>query len=158
MSGASEAPEAERLARFIRAYLSSSHRDHPETGCGLAALGGEMGRMQESARACGTEAFNELTAALGCARRPALAGRRARRARGSIVATMVGAMVCARAVGDANLSRAILKDARESLLRRLAAPDTEVRGPRGRSAKEVDFFVAPGLEARHANAAYDPAT
>jgi TetR/AcrR family transcriptional repressor of nem operon len=126
---ACEAPEPERLARFIRAYLSSSHRDHPETGCGLAALGGEMGRMQESARACGTEAFNELIAALA-ALDARLSGPDGEARARVIVATMVGAMVSARAVGDANLSRAILKDARDSLLRRLESPDA--RAPAGR--------------------------
>jgi TetR/AcrR family transcriptional regulator, transcriptional repressor for nem operon len=118
---ASEAPAPERLATFISAYLSPAHRDHPETGCGLAALGCEIGRMGESARASGTEAFGELTAAL-VTLDPRLRGPGGEARARAAVATMVGAIVSARAVGDANLSCAILKDARSSLLKQLDAP------------------------------------
>ncbi len=47
------APESERLAVFIRAYLSRSHRDEPGSGCGFAALASEMGRMGPEVRRSG---------------------------------------------------------------------------------------------------------
>jgi TetR/AcrR family transcriptional repressor of nem operon len=44
------------LPEFIRSYLSRAHRDGPETGCGLPALGGEIGRHTPATRGRFTEA------------------------------------------------------------------------------------------------------
>ena len=121
---ASAAPVDERLALFVGAYLSRAHRDHPGTGCGLAALGPEIGRMPQAARAGAAEAFNAFTDALVTLDprlRGAEGGGRARAA----VATMIGAMVAARAVGDPELSTSILKDSCASVLAELGRPGAD---------------------------------
>ncbi len=77
-----------------------------------------MGRMGPQVRAVGTEAFGELTGAL-VRLEPRLKGHEGEARARVAAATMVGALICARAVGDEALSHAILKDARERVIARL---------------------------------------
>ncbi|KMO68176.1 TetR/AcrR family transcriptional regulator [Mycolicibacterium obuense] len=51
------APDAAELEAFVREYLSSHHRDHPETGCPNAALLDEIARCDEATRRTYTEAM-----------------------------------------------------------------------------------------------------
>ena len=41
-------------------YRTTTHRDHPEGGCPLAAIGSELGRADEKTRAAATEGFLKL--------------------------------------------------------------------------------------------------
>jgi TetR/AcrR family transcriptional repressor of nem operon len=116
------APPQERLSAFISAYLSPEHRDNPDAGCSFAALGAEISRMGDEVRSVATEGFNEMAGALADLD-PRFRGAAGEARARVIAATMVGALVCARAVGDPILSNAILDETRSSLLRQLAGRD-----------------------------------
>ncbi|ADV81397.1 TetR/AcrR family transcriptional regulator [Terriglobus saanensis] len=89
---------------YIDRYLSTKHRDHPETGCTMAALSSEI-RREPVARDAFTASLKEILAAIGEERGEAIL----------TTATMVGAMMLARAVTDEAFSREILKEIREKL-------------------------------------------
>jgi TetR/AcrR family transcriptional repressor of nem operon len=100
----------------INLYLSAAHRDNPGRGCFLATLGGEGSRQSQEVR-------NSLTQIVwGNVTRIAtlLSGRRKRQREDQAIAlyaTMVGAMVLARAVDDRELSDRVLSVTRASLLK-----------------------------------------
>ncbi|OZI60454.1 TetR/AcrR family transcriptional regulator [Bordetella genomosp. 11] len=108
-------PPARRLDTFLAAYLSAAHRDAPENGCGLAALGSELGRTGDATRTATTQAFERMVdIVIQYLPDPNAAGALAR-AR-TIVATLIGAVAMARAVNDVALSDRILDDTRASLV------------------------------------------
>ncbi|MDD2870001.1 TetR/AcrR family transcriptional regulator [Neomegalonema sp.] len=105
------APEGEKggpsLDVILRRYLSEAHRDAVGEGCALAALGPDVARHGPELRAVLQQGVEEclplLEASVG-AEDP----ERARDKALATLATMVGALVLARAVEDAELSREIL--------------------------------------------------
>jgi TetR/AcrR family transcriptional repressor of nem operon len=99
----------EALKAYVALYLSSLHVDNPGKGCPIAALGAEAARSDESAKALAAGA--EKLAANFAAdlsgdfeSDPAQARRRAL----AMLASMVGAVVVARAVGDSPLRAEVL--------------------------------------------------
>ena len=96
---AAAAPPQEALRALIRYYLSQEHLAGIETGCPVAALGSEMPRQPPKVRRAATRRIKELIdlVARYSPDRDALV----------TVATMVGALVLARAVDDAKLSKAL---------------------------------------------------
>jgi TetR/AcrR family transcriptional regulator, transcriptional repressor for nem operon len=110
---AERAPD-DALAAIAGAYLASRHRDAPGAGCLLAALGPEVSRQGPGVRRVVTSYVGsavELLAKLVPAK-----SKTARRQRAiSTYATLVGAMVMARAVDDRVLSREILDAALASV-------------------------------------------
>ncbi|GJD53636.1 hypothetical protein OPKNFCMD_6413 [Methylobacterium crusticola] len=112
--GAAPVPRTASLARFVDAYLSPAHRDHPGAGCALAALGGEIGRQPEAVRRAFTEGLEARVARLAETAAQA-AGSAPGGGRPEALATLsglVGALVLARAVDDPALSDEILGAAR----------------------------------------------
>lgn len=105
---------AEQRSAFAGYYLSAEHRSGPGQGCVVAALGCDAARQSPKVReafSAGVRASAERLGAISPGRNAA-----ARRARGlADYATMVGAMVLARAVDDEALSDEILAAARERL-------------------------------------------
>ncbi|MBK3399198.1 MULTISPECIES: TetR family transcriptional regulator [Methylobacterium] len=98
------------LAGFVAAYLSAAHRDRPGGGCALAALSGEAARQPAPVRRAFTDGFEARLARMQEAlpegdRAAALAA----------VASLVGALVLARAVDDPALSDEILAATRGAL-------------------------------------------
>jgi TetR/AcrR family transcriptional repressor of nem operon len=95
------------LSALAKAYLSSSHRDDPGAGCLLAALGPEVSRQGPQVRRAVTDYLKSACDVLA-----KLAPGKSKAARRQKViasyATMVGAMVMARAVDDRALSQEIL--------------------------------------------------
>jgi TetR/AcrR family transcriptional repressor of nem operon len=90
----------EAVRDYVALYLSDAHVDHPEMGCPIAAVGAEAARTESSAQtlAAGAERLAARFAAdLGI--EPEEARRRAL----AMLASMVGAVVVARAVGDSPL-------------------------------------------------------
>ena len=88
-------------------YLSSRHRDNPGAGCLLAALGPDVSRQAPAVRRAVTDyvrAACDLLAKL--VPRKSKAARRQKAI--TTYATLVGAMVMARAVDDRALSQEIL--------------------------------------------------
>lgn len=110
--GRADASPEDPFGAIVGFYLSRTHRDGMAGGCPISALGGEVTRQSPAVRASFTEGFEKLTDILagslpeeGDRRRKAL----------TIMATIAGAVVLARAVDDEQLSDAILGAARQSL-------------------------------------------
>jgi TetR/AcrR family transcriptional repressor of nem operon len=102
------------LDEYAAAYLSPAHRDAPGAGCLIAALGGEMARQ-------GGEIRGALAAHL-----PGVLERIAAQVEGdtpaarrqqaiTTLASLVGALVLARAVDDPALSDEILATTRDAI-------------------------------------------
>lgn len=102
------------LPVIASAYLSSVHRDRPSEGCVLAALGAEAPRHGSPLRAAFTQGVRSMVDMLT----RLLTGKseRAKRERAlTIYASMVGALVLARAVDDAELSEEVLQSVLASI-------------------------------------------
>jgi TetR/AcrR family transcriptional regulator, transcriptional repressor for nem operon len=104
------------LESFVERYLSAEHRDDPGAGCVVAALGCEIPHQSRKVRHAFTEGVKKSIARMGTR----LAERDARRAGEdaalTATATMIGAMVLARAVDDRALSDRILRASRAHVL------------------------------------------
>jgi TetR/AcrR family transcriptional repressor of nem operon len=107
---ASTAPDA-ALMNAANFYLSSRHREHPETGCAIATLGSELARTQGRARSqissnieAWLDRFAEVAPGQGMA-------EKRRQARGAFAA-MIGGLILARGVEDPHESDEILADVR----------------------------------------------
>lgn len=103
------------LAAVIGGYLTERHRDAPEAGCALAALGPEVSRAEAplaDALRAGSEALVDMLAQEVALLHPGLPAA-ACRARGlAILAAMTGGLVLARALAaDPDASRAALASA-----------------------------------------------
>jgi TetR/AcrR family transcriptional repressor of nem operon len=102
------------LPAIARAYLTREHRDDPGTGCLLAAVGSDMSRQGPAARHAVSDHIRSAVELLT----KLIPGksRAARRQKAiSTYATLVGAMVMARAVADRELSQEILDAGRASV-------------------------------------------
>jgi TetR/AcrR family transcriptional repressor of nem operon len=112
--------------KLIDGYLSTWHRDHPESGCGVAAVAADAARADGPARGSYTRQVKECLAALAD-----LTGNPDRQAeeREAILtlSALVGAISIARAVDDPDLSQQILANVAAALKSAsLTKPD---RGP-----------------------------
>jgi len=107
-------PQAERLQALLDNYLSTAHRDRPERGCALAALGGEGARGGAELRAVLADGYRQL-ADLIAGQLPAnLAADRREAVGRTMAASMVGILVLARALPESE-SESLLAEARRSL-------------------------------------------
>jgi AcrR family transcriptional regulator len=97
------------LEAWIRAYLRTSHRDHPERGCAVAALASEIARHPKTTRKPMSERLAQLRADIEAHLPETMAPAVKRQRAVGIFSTLVGAMQMARAVNDAGLSDEILK-------------------------------------------------
>lgn len=101
-------PGTEAFGRIVEDYLSRKHRDEPGQGCVVAALGADIARQPHSVRDAFTKELDdvfELLARLMPGDDPARCYEDAIAA----FASMVGALILARAVNDEPLSERILK-------------------------------------------------
>jgi AcrR family transcriptional regulator len=111
---AAAAPPQQALQSLVRAYLSKAHVEGVETGCAVAALGSEMPRQAPEVRRAATRRIKEQIDLV--ARQSPDWGQPGAHERALVtVATMVGALVLARAVDDPKLSDAL----REAALKHL---------------------------------------
>jgi len=109
------------LRAVASAYLSPGHRDQPGEGCVLAALGADAARQGSPVRGAFTRGVRSALEMLT----PIVAGKseRARRKRAlATYASMIGALVLARAVDDPDLSEEVL----QSVLASVAQTDAPV--------------------------------
>jgi len=103
------------LREIVAFYLSENHKDSPGQGCALAALGADAARHGGALRSTFTEGVGVYLDILS----KMMTGRSAAEKRRKAMATlaeMVGAIVLARAVDDADLSRGILEAAAKDLM------------------------------------------
>ena len=111
---AAAAPPRRVLQALLRAYLSKAHVEGVETGCAVAALGSEMPRQAPDVRRAATRRIKEMIDLV--ARHSPDWGRPGAHEHALVtVATMVGALLLARAVDDPRLSDAL----REAALKHL---------------------------------------
>jgi TetR/AcrR family transcriptional regulator, transcriptional repressor for nem operon len=97
----------DRLSAIAALYLTSTHRDNPGAGCMLAALGPDVSRQGPAVRHAVTDYVRSVCELL--AKLVPGKSKAARRQKAiSTYATLVGAMVLARAVDDRALSQEIL--------------------------------------------------
>jgi len=104
------------LSELATQYLSTRHRDHPENGCAIAALGPDVARLGPAVRSAMTAGVAGQVAVV----EKCLAGEGAdvaaiRQQALASYAAMVGAMVLARAVDDEALSQEILAAVRAQI-------------------------------------------
>jgi TetR/AcrR family transcriptional repressor of nem operon len=103
---ASNAPD-DALAAIARVYLTTRHRDHPGGGCLIAALGPEVARQGGSALRDTVTGY--LRSAFELLARCVPGNPKAKRQKAiATYATLVGALILARAVDDRALSKEIL--------------------------------------------------
>lgn len=102
------------LQALLRAYLSKEHVKNPEVGCPIAALGTEMPRQAHAVRRAITHRIKEMIDVVS--RQSADWGQPGAHERAlAITATMIGAVVLARAVDEERLSESMLEAARKHL-------------------------------------------
>jgi len=101
-------------AALVDGYLSTWHRDHPESGCGVAGVAADVARAGGSAQATYTNQVQEYLAMLAdlidnpdrkVGKREAVL----------TLSVLVGAISMARAVDDPELSQQILTNAKAAL-------------------------------------------
>lgn len=103
-------PKEQRLWALMNAYLSREHTANIESGCSFAALGSEMHRQAPEVRAASTQRIKEMIRLIE--------GQLADQAQLNVheealqmLSTMVGTLMLARAVDDAELSDAFRQSA-----------------------------------------------
>jgi TetR/AcrR family transcriptional regulator, transcriptional repressor for nem operon len=105
---AANAPSEQALHWLLSAYLSEEHVKNTEIGCPVAALGSEMPRQAPEVRRAATRRIKEMIDVI--ARQSPNWGQPGAHEQSLVTAaTMVGALVMARAVDDSKLSDALLK-------------------------------------------------
>jgi AcrR family transcriptional regulator len=111
---AAGSPPQQALPAMIQAYLSKEHMEGVETGCATAALGSEIPRQAPEVRRVATRRIKEMIDMV--ARQSPDWGQPGAHERALFtVATMVGALVLARAVDEPRLSDGL----REAALKHL---------------------------------------
>jgi TetR/AcrR family transcriptional repressor of nem operon len=108
------------IEEFLDAYLSTRHRDDPMTGCTVAALSGDAGHGPRELQ----EVFATGIGGMATALSQATADSEETEPDFPALATMVGALVLARAVKDADpaMSEAILQTAKNALVEQGVLP------------------------------------
>jgi TetR/AcrR family transcriptional regulator, transcriptional repressor for nem operon len=110
------APPDMALASMLGAYLSREHLQHADVGCPLAALGSETSRQAPEVRRVATRHIKEMID-LVARQSPDWGKPGAHEWALLTVATMVGALMLARAVDDPGLSDGL----REAALKHLSS-------------------------------------
>src|SRR5579871_1809151 len=110
-----ELPEAFALGDYVSEYLSAAHRDAPGSGCPLAALCSEMTRQSRGVRERFTAGVRGMVALLSGRMASGLKPRQREEKALAATASLVGALVLARAVSDPELSDDILRATRNAL-------------------------------------------
>ncbi len=114
-------PGSGALQAFFASYLTPRHRDAPGQGCPFAALGSEVPRQPASIRARFTEGLRLMAGNVARLIAPAARPQPSEEEALVVVATIIGAMMLARAVDDPDLSDRILAAARDRLAASLPA-------------------------------------
>lgn len=113
-------PGAEGLARYIELYVSGQHRDRIDTGCPIAALGGDFARTPSAAGDVFRANVDRLLGAMA-ERLPGEDAEARATLSASIFAEMMGALLVSRAIADRDGSDRLLAAARDNLKARIGA-------------------------------------
>ncbi|WP_441234575.1 TetR/AcrR family transcriptional regulator [Bradyrhizobium sp. 930_D9_N1_4] len=107
-----EVPEEFALGDYVSEYLSTGHRDQPGSGCPFAALSCEISRQSGGVRDRFTAGVRGMIRLLSSRITSALKPRQREEEALAMAASLVGALVLARAVNDPKLSDDILRATR----------------------------------------------
>ena len=110
-----EVPEVFALSDYVSEYLSAVHRDTPGSGCPLAALCCEMPRQSRGVRERFTAGLRGMVGRLSDRMSSDKKQRLRNEAALAAVASLVGAVVLARAVNDPKLWDDILRATKNRL-------------------------------------------
>lgn len=97
------------LEAWIRAYLRTGHRDHPEQGCAAAALASELARHPKSSRKLFAANLVKVRCAVESHLPATMTSAQKRKTATGIFATLIGSMQMARVVDDPEVSDEILE-------------------------------------------------
>jgi TetR/AcrR family transcriptional regulator, transcriptional repressor for nem operon len=100
----SDVPSDQRRRALLDTYITQAHRDHPEAGCVIPALGADVSRLDATTRRAFATGINELIDLIAGPEK----NQEARAGAITTLATMVGAMLLARSVRPDPLSQEIL--------------------------------------------------
>ncbi|QFZ86124.1 TetR family transcriptional regulator [Variovorax paradoxus] len=109
------APPEKTLERMLRGYLSQQHQDGMDTGCPLAALGSETPRQTPEVRRTTTRHIKAMVDLIA-RQSPGWGQPEVHEQALVTLATMVGALVLARAVDEPALSARLREAALDKLL------------------------------------------
>jgi TetR/AcrR family transcriptional regulator, transcriptional repressor for nem operon len=110
----SSVPSEQALASMLRGYLSRAHRENPEAGCPLAALGSETARQAPEVRRATTRHIKAMVDLV--ARQSPDWGQPAAHERALLtIAGMVGTLILARAVDEPALADSLCEAATKYL-------------------------------------------
>jgi TetR/AcrR family transcriptional repressor of nem operon len=110
-----EVPEDVALNDVVSDYLSAAHRDDPGGGCPFAALACEISRQSRGVRERFTTGVRDMIGLLSSRMEAGLKPRQREEKALAAAASLVGALVLARAVNDPKLSDDILRATRNRL-------------------------------------------
>src|SRR5437870_209852 len=112
-----ELGEVSALGDYVSEYLSPAHRDRPGSGCPFAALCCEMPRQSRGVRAQFTAGLRGMVGWLSSRMGSGIRRRQRDEDALATLASLVGAVVLARAVSDPKLSDDILRSTKKRLQR-----------------------------------------
>jgi len=116
LAGSAQATDgAATLADLASGYLSMAHRDTPGRGCPLAALCCEMPHQSRPVRERFTAGLRGMIRQLSARMDSALNQRQRDQAAVAMAASLIGAVVLARAVNDPKFSQDILRATKNRL-------------------------------------------
>jgi TetR/AcrR family transcriptional regulator, transcriptional repressor for nem operon len=95
------------LESIVHSYLTALHRDRPDRGCCVAALGSEIARHPRKTREAFTEGL-EKTLEIIASALPASATTQRKEKAYAIFSTMIGSLQLSRAVSDPAMSQAVI--------------------------------------------------
>lgn len=110
-----EVPEAFAVSDYVSEYLSPLHRDRPGSGCPFAALVCEIPRQSKGVRDRFTAGVRGMIGLLSGRMDARLKPRQRDDKALATIASLVGALVLARAVNDPKLSDDILRATKNQL-------------------------------------------
>ena len=116
VTAAQGAPAGREVDAIAATYLSMAHRDHPDWGCVIAALGAESARLDAGTRGAVANGYNALVA-LVADHLPKQAGTDQEQRAQAIVALMVGALTVSRSITDRAGAEQVLEAARAAITR-----------------------------------------
>lgn len=133
-------PVEERFEVFVDSYLTPKHRDDRAHGCVLPALGNDIARSSKQARRTFARKLDEMIGVIA-GLLPGKSQKQARQIAIGALATLMGSIALARAVGDNKLSDEILGASRQALsgksARRKSLTVSGVRRP-NKNCKETN--------------------
>lgn len=94
------------LEAIVRSYLTATHRDRPDRGCSVAALGSEIARHPRKTREAFTEGLEKTMGIIASAMPETIPNRQERAY--AIFSTLIGALQLSRAISDSTMSQAVI--------------------------------------------------